>query len=456
VDGAVAVSGSPTPGLRHYAVLGDPDWDHVNIHTEVDPAGGAAGVAVAVGGLPRVERAMLALVDATGGQLRLEARRDGSTQELASVPLPAGSSPPFALEVLVFDDRVRARIGETSVEAVRGDLRDGRVAVVLDGPGRCSALHIDGLDAYLTQLTTSRYADFGEHIASWDQLIRPLPADAGAVPVLRAATVAEIAAVMAADADPQVRQRLFDRWVAQLAIPLSPTVEGLHLGSVADGGGTRLLVLESPEPLPFSRDVRLSVTHVVMSAPDPPPGVPRPLLELAAGLVFARDTVEGPVPAGAEPLAGQARALVHAVRVDRLTTRVEYRIHRVRVDSTADGPVLAGELVQVRTTPPVPPGFPPRPLRTPPDHVALLDATGRPLAPALPLPFEREETVDLDVLTNSVEDRALLIPAGPLAADTYTFTWTIDRQRYRSPVVDDTTHYRATAATVTPILPTGV
>lgn len=122
VDGVLAVSGAPTRGLRHYAVLGETDWDHLTIHAEVDPAGGAAGVAVAVSGLPRVDRALVALVDAASGHLQLQARRGGTTQELASTPLPAGATAPYALEVMAFDDRVRARIGEASVEAVRGDL----------------------------------------------------------------------------------------------------------------------------------------------------------------------------------------------------------------------------------------------------------------------------------------------------------------------------------------------
>jgi hypothetical protein len=52
-DGALTVSGPPAPGLRHYAVLGEPDWDHLKIYAEVDPAGGAAGVAVAVSGSGR-------------------------------------------------------------------------------------------------------------------------------------------------------------------------------------------------------------------------------------------------------------------------------------------------------------------------------------------------------------------------------------------------------------------
>src|SRR4029079_8576328 len=110
-----------------------------------------------------------------------------------------------------------------------------------------------------------------------------------------------------ADADPQVRQRLFDRWVGELAVPLSPTVEGLRFGAGAGGAGTQLLVLESPEPLPFSRDVRLTVTHRVTSIPDVPHGVPRSLLRVAAGLRFARDTLHGPVPDDVAPLVSEAR-----------------------------------------------------------------------------------------------------------------------------------------------------
>ncbi len=192
-DGLLSVSGTPSVGLRHYATLGEMFWDHVQINAEVDPAGGAAGVAVAVSGLPRVDRALLALVDAATGHLRLSARRGGVTTELTSAPLPDGAIAPYALQVLVFDDKVRARVGDTSIEVDRGNLRDGRVAVVLDGPGSCSALRVDGLDAYLTQVTTSRYPGFAEHIASFDGVVRPLPGNAAAVAGLRASTLAEIA-----------------------------------------------------------------------------------------------------------------------------------------------------------------------------------------------------------------------------------------------------------------------
>ncbi len=148
-------------------------------------------------------------------------------------------------------------------------------------------------------------------------------------------------------------------------------------------------------------------------------------------------------------MVSQARTLVHAVSVDRLTGTVEYRMYRVRVANGPDGPILTGDQVEVRNTPPALPGFPPRRLQIPVDHVALLDAAGRPLAPAIPLPVDREVTVAIAILTNSVEDRALLLPATPLESDDYTFTFTVDRPRYRA----DPAPYRASAAIAVRIEP---
>ncbi|TDB89410.1 hypothetical protein E1264_08330 [Actinomadura sp. KC216] len=424
-DGALTASGAP--GLRHYALFGEATWDHIKINAEfssADGEGAAAGIAVAVSGLPRVDRALVALIDA--GRLRLLARRGGATQQLATAPLPAGG--PYALEVLVFDDRVRARVGEVSVEAARGDLREGRVAVVLSGSAGCTALHVDGLDAYITHVTTSRYASFEEHIGSWDGQVRPLPGNADGVAALRVATIGRIPAVMAGD--PQIRQRLFDRWISELAIPLSPSVPGLRLGSV----GPRLLVLESPERLPFSRDVSLRVTHT--SQGQPPSDAPRELLEFAAGLVFGDGVVDGPISTKALPTVSEAHTLVHSVRG---LPGPEYRLYSAEIDGT----LFHGDLGRTRKTPPHP---------MPLDHIRLLDASGKPLGPALPLPVERTEEIDLSVLTNSTEDRALLIPAAPLAPDTYNLTWTIDRPRYRS--ADDNGHYRATVSTETVLAPT--
>ncbi len=78
--------------------------------------------------------------------------------------------------------------------------------------------------------------------------------------------------------------------------------------------------------------------------------------------------------------------------------------------------------------------------------VALLDRFGQLLGEVLPLPVEQDETVALTVTTNGAEDKALLVPATPMRPDDYRFAFELDRVRYRSAVVDDTTNYRASAS----------
>ena len=444
-EGSATVSGAPAPGLRHYALLGEEGWDHVRITADIDPAGAAAGIAVAVAGPPRIQRALLALVDEAAGELQILARRGGTTQRLAATPLTGGAGP-YALEVHAFDDLLRARVGETVVETPRGDLREGRLALVLDGPARCRALHVQGLEAYATQLTTSRFAGFDEHLGSWDGVVHASPGQAGAVSGLRAATGADVAPLMRTEADPQARQRLFDRWAAEAMIPLSPSVDGVRLSAVGDASGVHVLLLESPEPLPFSTDVTMSWTHRVVGLPGPPPaGVPRSLLRFAADLVFARDTVSGAVSPEVLSVVSRTTRLVRAVRSAPMG-RTVYRHYDVSIRSDAGGAAqLAGDLVDVRPVPPLTHTFPPRPHRFPADHIGLFDEDGEILTPMLPLPVERDEAVAVVPLSNSVEDRILLIPMTPLAPDSYTVSFRVDRQRYRAAVADDESRYRASA-----------
>jgi hypothetical protein len=96
--------------------------------------------------------------------------------------------------------------------------------------------------------------------------------------------------------------------------------------------------------------------------------------------------------------------------------------------------------------PPLTLTFPPRPRRFPVDHVGLFDDDGDLLGVLLPLPVERDEEVPLTLVSNSVEDRVLLVPENPLVPDTYTVTFRLDRQRYRAAVADDDSRYRASAA----------
>ena len=335
-------------------------------------------------------------------------------------------------------------MGDTTVEAARENLRNGRVALVTDGRGEFGSLHVDAIEAYVSQLETSRFPGFPEHLQSWDRVVRALPVDASAVAGLLAATASEIGAAMASD-DSQLRQRLFDRWTSELVVPLSPAVDGVRLAAVGDAAGTRLILLESPEPLAFSADVRLTITHRVVSLPGGGhPNIPRSWLAFGAGLVFARTTVRGDVPDDLVTIVSRARHLVRAVRADRLGNRVQYEVYAVDVVVTPTGARIEGELETVRPTPPLTPTFPqPQLMRV--GTVALLDRFGALLGTVVPLPVERDETIELTILTNGAEDKALLLPSTPMRPDEYRFGFELDRVRYRSAAVDDTTNYRATS-----------
>ena len=225
------------------------------------------------------------------------------------------------------------------------------LALVSNGPGSFAALHVDAIEAYRFQVGTSRFATFDEHLATWDRTVHQLPVETSGVAALLTATSAEIGAAMASG-DSQLRQRVFDRWTSELALPLQQRLSHVQLS-----GDARLLLLESPEPLPFSRDVRLTATRTVTGFPGGHPALPRPWLALASSIEFTRAGVRAEVPAELVGVVRRAARLVRA-EADRLTRRVRYRIYTV----TLDGTLLRGVIDDTLNELPRPrPGLPGRP-----------------------------------------------------------------------------------------------
>ncbi len=138
---------------HHYAIFGENNWNHVQVHCNLNPHGYIAGIAIGVekqGAF--VQRSVLALIDEHGGRLRLVELRDGNERELDSKPLPTQASAPYALEVMAFDDQVRARVSDVVVQAPRDDVRDGRLALVTQrGNATFTRLIVESLDAYRFQ-----------------------------------------------------------------------------------------------------------------------------------------------------------------------------------------------------------------------------------------------------------------------------------------------------------------
>jgi hypothetical protein len=299
-DGVLIAPG----GGRAYAACGDPTWNHLVVQVGLDRHGDTSGVAVGVSGSTPVAQAMLALIE--DGALVLIRRVSGADTELARATLPETDGP-LELEFVAFDDRVRAQVGQVTVEADRGPVREGRVALVSDGAASFDRLAVDGLDLYQVPFTTSRYESFAEHIAAREPNVAVHPTDGmGAPPARTAAEVltddaATIAAAMSSSADPQTRQALFTKILSEVGLPQLDRCERMTLTRLEDQASTTAILLESPEPISFVHDVTLTLTRRVRRLIPPP--IPQPGGgELAAALLPPGRV---PVPPVIRPPIGQ-------------------------------------------------------------------------------------------------------------------------------------------------------
>jgi hypothetical protein len=280
VDNGALVAGGDAG--RSWGVLGDDAWMHVHLVAELDLAGGGAGLAVAVGGAGGNGDAVVAIVDAAAGRLTLERRRGGTQNVAAEAPVTLATTP-VTLELVAYDDEVVARVGDVEVRASRGDQREGRVALLASAGVRVSRLTVEPVEAYAIDAVTSRWRTFEDHIAAYrDAAPLAIGASAADLAVWLSSEWQSIGAAMAADADPRVRATAFRGAVEALGIaavesPTEPTVTCLQAG-----GATVGVLLEGPEPLPFSRDVIATLQRRVhWPPPFPPPHPPfdPPVLE---------------------------------------------------------------------------------------------------------------------------------------------------------------------------------
>jgi hypothetical protein len=447
-DGVLHVAGTAPAGVAQLALFGDASgWDHVQVLTVVDPEGGRAGIAVAVSGAP-VGRAIYALIDESGGAARLVIveRRGGVSTEVAAAALVPDTPRPYVLECIAFDDRIRATVGDVVVEppGERSDLRGGRLALVATDGGRFTSLAVTALDAWRCQFHTSRYNDFSAHIGSFDGVAGTLEAGAaGALTKSVADLLAQdsdaITDAMAPAADSEARERLFGGWIEALALPLREAPQALTLTRWVDGASNDLLVLESPEPLAFSRDVSLGVRRR-LHVPPPHPGGIGDIATFIENLEFGEHALA--VPIRPRTLAS-LRAIVRGVRAGH---GVVYEVYVLPARKPGAARLTRPTIVQA--------GAAPGSFATiGPDEVGLIDIADRLLKPPFPVPpLPTYVIVPVRILSNGDERRAFVIPVGmspgalvPFPSGTYELTFAIDRARWRSAAPDATTNYRASA-----------
>jgi hypothetical protein len=249
-DGALV---GPDGGVEAWAVLGDPTWLHVRLLATLDLAGGgSAGLAVAV---HATDDAIVAIVDAAAGRLRLERRRAGAQDVLAEADIPT-STAPVTLELIGYDDEVVARLGDVEARAPRGDRREGRVALVGGPAARVTNLYVEPVEAYTIDVLTSRWRTFESHVAAYrDAEPFTIGATGAELAAWLTAEWDRIAAAMAPDADPRTRSTVFRTALESLGIAALETPRDPVLTRLLAGGASVAILLEGPEPLPFSADV---------------------------------------------------------------------------------------------------------------------------------------------------------------------------------------------------------
>jgi hypothetical protein len=322
VDGAGNLIAPAAGGGRAYAACGELDWDHLKLHSQIDlRRANAAGIAVGVGNGSPVPQAIICTIEADGAGHALVVRaREGSTEaELGRASVTVHG--PVLLTVTAFDDLVRAAVGDVSVDGSRGDIREGRVALVADGLAAFAGIAVGALDIYAFEFATSKYASFNEHLESYDGKLPALAAGSfggnpASITNVLSANAGQIPAVMQATSDPQQRQKLFDQIVGSLGVGLRKNPLGVTLSRLTDANGTFGFLLQSPEPISLTRDVALSLSLQTMKWVPGAPSGSSPIIRnvnLASALADAlvqRSPIGGPGPVeGANPAASGSRLL---------------------------------------------------------------------------------------------------------------------------------------------------
>lgn len=265
-DGAFSHKGTGS-GLARF---GNGDWLHFLLQTAVRPIGKAAGIGLALpanGGL--APTGLFALLENRAGSMVLTLRRRGATggalgAALAEAVLPkaADATAPIPITLTAFDDVVRVEAMGKTVEATREYDREGYLALVCNGQADFTSLTVGSLPLYEMAFATSRFEGFADHIGSFGGTCPTLsPAAFGVTPSSTVAglfTAAQVAEAMKPEQDASVRQALFGKWAAALGVPLRESVERFEISSYSAGGQKTALFIESPEPIRFSSEVKLT------------------------------------------------------------------------------------------------------------------------------------------------------------------------------------------------------
>lgn len=476
-NGGVAIPATGAADIRHYAVFGDTGWDHVKTIVQVNPGGSIAGFAIGITtGASGITQALLAVIDEGSGQVKAQCWSNGSLQELQQAAIPVGLSAPYQLQLVAYDDQLEIKLDDAVLLIERGAIRAGQLALVAKPGGSFSRLTVESLDAFHFSFQSSRFISFEQHIQSAGDYIRLVPAAEEAtqlISTLYAGTSAFVDQLMQPDADRALRADLFMQWADALALPLLQQPQELCISRLQKDNNTHLLLMESPEPLRFSKELQLDIRKEITEPVQPVlPGVGNLEAAIPAGLMSYQQQLP-PLIKGVRTLRITAQTVSFSITNSALNTlpqrpryaltalsdegRVKYFVFEIRFGLRNS--IYTQVIATLKHSDSFSSSFFPRAFiqqltrhirKIHVDEVYLLADTAALIRiftlPGLSSPFTA--TQHFRVLSNGDETSAILIPltaAGgepaPWTGGKYEFQFTLHRTRYAQQPADDNATY---------------
>ncbi|MCP4002254.1 MAG: hypothetical protein GY727_15195 [Gammaproteobacteria bacterium] len=456
-DGSMHIANANTDNNDKYAIMGESDWNHLEIKISIEDIVDRAGFAVAIEkDESGIVRALMVVVDKQVDQstLRIIAIRDGASTELTSVNI--GTVVQAQLEITAYDDRISALVGNTQISAERTDLRNGFIAMVSRSIAKFHRLSVQSLTGYRLEFISSRYQDFEEHIDSFSGdmsvlSVGELQPATRSVQQLLSDTHLDIRNVMQDRDNAEARQRLFETWIQDLGLALRESPKQLEITRVNNSSSVALLLLESPEPLPFSQDVEVILWHRKLILSTTPPDLPVEFLEVANNLDLTHDNL---VATNLSQRATKILRKVHwVISTSANNNKKVFKIFKVDQSRRRRANQLRAQLLEVIQTDFF--GYTTNNLISGLTHLnagenVFLDHSGKVLGDIFLLPQFEYRVIPSRVLSNGQENHAIIIPSDhsvqahiPLPTGRYQLEFKLDRVRYRVNNPDSESNYRA-------------
>jgi hypothetical protein len=378
-------------------------------------------------------------------------RSGGSDTVVDHKELPATTGP-VHLDVVAFDDVIRASVGDVVVEAARNDVREGRVAFVSTGAATFTKVLVDSLDMFYVDFVTSRYKSFADLVSSRDLTLYEHASDAMGAPAASSPVQAlsthgsDIATAMTESGNPQTRQELFARVLSDVGLAQLHRCDKLTVTRLTEAGGTTSLLLESPEPLSFIHDITLSlVRRTWRFVPDWSNwGEIDPIVMEALRLVHINDsTVVAPFSVG-QTLASKEALIAHVRQEDPVS------IDLYKLEAQAGGSVTGTRVSTVSSETAHTVGATPL-VGQPAGTIAAIGAdrviSGVVMSPTRTGSWVHDDVpIATTILSDGDETRALLLLSAPMTAGDYIMTMSFNRTRWETATPDADSSYSDSAS----------